>query len=454
MKSTQVDLLKGSTLKALILFAIPFLISNIFQQLYNTVDTVIVGHYLGDKSLAAIGASGSIFSLIMGLALGIGSGMSIVIGRCYGAEDEKLLKKSIAATIIIGGCITLVLAVLSRYTLMPLLRLQDTPMEIIDEAYAYIDVIILYCGVMIAFNICQGILKAIGNSLIPLLFLAVSSVLNIILDVLFIRQFHMGIRGAAIATVISQAVSTIMCLLYIWKKCKFLIPSREHFVYDKKLYTDLISQGVSMGMMTCLVSLGSFVLQYAINQLGYLMMAGHVAAKRLFSFTVMPLVTMCLSLTNFVAQNKGAGQVDRIRKAVRYANIVSIVWSIFITIVVLFAAPFMVRKLTGSSEPSVIEYGSMFIRIETMFYIVLGPLFNYRYALQGIGRKVIPLVSSLIELLGKIVFTFFLFSHTGYMGIILCEPVIWCVMLLQLIFAYYRDPYIKEFGMMAVITSE
>ena len=443
MRKTQVNLLEGSILKAMISFAIPFLISNIFQQLYNTVDTIIVGHSLGNVSLAAIGASSPIYNLLIGFALGIGNGMSIVSGRSYGARDEELLKKSVAATLAIGAVVTVVLVILSQFMLMPLLRWLDTPVEILEEAYSYIETITLFIGVMLAFNICSGILRAIGNSIMPLIFLAISSLINIGLDLLFIRQFHMGIQGAAIATVIAQALSTFLCLIYIFKKCKFMIPGKKHFTIDKKLYGDLTSQGISMGLMSTLVNMGSLVMQYAINTMGYLIIAGHMAAKKLFFFTVMPLGAMALSLSTFVAQNKGANQVFRIRKAVRYANIISTVWSIFITVLVFFSARLMVKLLTGSEDMTVINYGATFIRIETPFYLVLGPLFNLRYTLQGIGKKILPLISSIIELVGKVIFTFLIFPFTGYMGVILSEPVIWCFMLLQLLIAYYRDPYIR-----------
>lgn len=446
MRTTQVDLLKGNILKVMVSFAFPFLISNIFQQLYNTVDTVIVGYNLGDISLAAIGASAPIYNLMIGLALGIGSGMSIVIGRSYGTGDRDLLKKSIAATLVISSAVTMVLVILSRFMIMPLLRLLDTPVEILAEAYSYIEMITLFVGVMLAFNVFSGILKAIGDSIMPLVFLAISALVNIGLDLLFIQQFQMGIRGAAIATVISQALAAILCLAYIWRKCSFLIPSKKHFTLDKTLYGDLASQGISMGLMTALVNMGSVVMQYAINTMGYLTIAGHMAAKKLFFFTVMPLTAMCLSLSTFVAQNKGANQGSRIREAVRYANIISTVWSVFITILVYFTAPAMVKLLTGSEEIAVIHYGATFIRIETPFYLVLGPLFNLRYSLQGLGRKMLPLVSSIIELVGKVIFTFWIFPFTGYMGIILCEPIIWCFMFVQLLIAFYTDPYIRAHG--------
>lgn len=445
MRKTQVNLLEGSIIKSMILFAIPFLISNIFQQLYNTVDTIIVGHSLGEVSLAAIGASAPIYDLLVGLALGIGSGMGIVIGRNYGSRDENLLKRTIAATLVISVIVALLFTILSLLLLMPLLKLLNTPAEILDEAYSYVVIIILFMSVSLAYNIFSGTLRAIGNSLMPLIFLAISSVINILLDLLFIRVFHMGVQGAAIATVISQAISALLCLLYIYKECKFLIPDRKHFfTFQKDLYEDLVGQGVSMGLMGSLVSMGSVIMQYAINSMGYLFIAGHIAAKKLFFFTVMPLVALCTSLSTFVAQNKGANQGFRIRKAVRYSNIISISWAVFVAAAALFIAPYLMKLLTGSEEATVINYGSTYIRIQTAFYVVLGPLFNFRHSLQGLGKKILPLISSTIEMVGKIIFTFFIIPYTGYMGVILCEPVIWSFMFLQLLIAFYKEPYIKE----------
>lgn len=443
MHKTQTDLLNDNIIKGMLSFAVPFFISNVFQQLYSTVDTIIVGHNLGDLSLAAMGAGAPIQYLLVGLALAICSGMSIVVGRSFGSGDEELLKKSVAGTLVLGGIITIVLALLAHFTILPLLQLLDTPAEILEDTFAYIYIITIFIGVLMAFNVLSGILRAVGDSIVPLIFLIIASIINIFLDLLFIKTFKMGIKGAATATIVAQGVSALLCMIYIWKRCRFLIPSREHFVFDKKLYLDLASQGISMGLMSALVSVGTVVIQIAINSLGYLIIAGHMAAKKLFSFTMMPLSAICTSLATFVAQNKGANKPDRIKVAVRYANISSTIWSIFITFMVYFSAPFMVKALTGSSEPAVIDYGVTFIRIETLFYLVLGPLLNLRYALQSIGQKLLPLVSSVIELVGKVIFTFWIFPFTGALGVIFCEPIIWCFMLAQLAFAYMKDPYIN-----------
>ncbi|NLK09103.1 MAG: MATE family efflux transporter [Firmicutes bacterium] len=440
---TQVDLLQGNVIHALAVFALPFLISNIFQQLYNTVDTIIVGHNLGDASLAAIGASGPIYNLLVGLALGVGGGMSIVLGRKYGSSDRAELKKAVAATLVIGLAVSLLLTAVSLVAIMPLLRLLDTPMEIIDEAYSYISLITLFIVVMMGFNVLSGVLRAIGDSTMPLVFLAISAVANIGLDLLFIRGLQMGIRGAAIATVIAQGLSGLLCMIYILKTYPYLVPQKEHFGFDTGLYVDLLGQGISVGLMNALVNSGTLVMQYAINSLGYQAIAGYLAGKRLFFFTVMPLGALANSLSAFVAQNRGADQGLRIKQAVGYSHVFSVTWALFIAAFSYLTAPFLVKFLTGSHDVDVLAYGTTFIRIVTPFYLVLGPVFSLRHSLQGIGRKVIPLGSSIIELMGKVVFTLWIFKYTGYIGIVLCEPIIWCLMFAQLTWAFYTDPYMK-----------
>lgn len=445
MLNTNVDLLKGKILKSLIIFAIPLLISNLFQQLYNTVDIMIVGNFLGDTSLAAIGASSAVYELLIGFALGIGNGLSMVAARSYGANDTKLLRKSVAGSIVIGIFITVIIMVISQLFLMPLLRLLNTPANIIDESYSYISTITSFVGVMFAYNLCAGLLRAIGNSFMPLVFLIISSLLNIGLDILFITQFNMGIKGAAVATIISQGASVVLCVAYIYSKSKILIPKKKHFAVGKYLYRELLGQGLSMGLMMAIVSTGTVILQSAINGLGYLTIAGHTAARKLNSFCTMPIVAVAYSVSTFVSQNKGADQGDRIRKSVYYANLIAIAWGIIITGVLFFVAPTLVKVLSGSSEDIVISNGARYLRLNAPFYGVLGVLLNLRYSLQGLGKKVVPLVSSIIEFFGKIIFVILVIPSMGYLGVILCEPIIWCFMTAQLIYAFYSNTYIKRF---------
>ena len=440
----NVDLLNGPIFKALVIFAIPLLISNIFQQLYNTVDTMIVGNFLGDTSLAAIGSCTSIYDLLVGFALGIGNGLAIVTARSFGAKDESLLKKSVATSLVIGIVSSIILTVLGSIFLRPLLQALNTPSEIINEAYSYISIIVIFIFIMFAYNLCAGLMRAIGNSIMPLVFLVVSSLLNIGLDVLFITQFNMGVMGAAVATVISQGVSVVLCIIYILKSVHILIPNKQHFNYDKDLYKEMLGQGLSMGFMSSIVSAGSVILQYGINNLGYLIIAGHTAARKLYMFFNMPFVAMALAISTFVSQNKGANQGKRIRSAMKIAYIYDVIMTAIVTLILLFGAPLLVKLISGSSEPTVLNNGSLYLRIVGPFYMILGVLMQTRYALQGLGKKMLPLVSSIIEFFGKILFVVVFIPQFKYLAVIFCEPAIWCVMTIQLVYSLYTNPFIKE----------
>ena len=288
----NVDLMHGPIFKSLVVFMLPIFVSNLFQQLYNTVDTMIVGNVLGDTALAAIGSCGSIYELLVGFGLGIGNGLAIVAARSYGAQDHDLLKKTVAGSLVIGLIASLCITLAGAVGLRPLLVLLDTPAEILEDAYRYIIVIDYGVLVMFAYNLCAGLLRAIGNSFMPLVFLLLSSGLNILLDLLFIARMGMGVQGAAVATVISQGVSVLLCIVYVFAKVKLLLPEKKHFRVGRHLYWELFSQSICMGLMSSIVSAGSVVLQYGINGLGTLVIAGHTAARKMFMFTDMPLLSM------------------------------------------------------------------------------------------------------------------------------------------------------------------
>lgn len=440
----DVDLIHGPIFQSLIIFAVPLLISNIFQQLYNTVDTMIIGNYLGDVSLAAIGSCTPVYDLLVGFALGIGNGLAIVTARSYGSQDIKLLKKSVGASIVIGTAVSIGLTVIGLIFLKPLLLVLNTPQEIISEAYSYIFIIVLFIIVMFAYNLCAGLMRAIGNSIMPLIFLIISSVLNIFLDLLFITQFNTGIDGAAIATVISQGISVILCIIYIMKKIHILLPRKEHFIFDKNLYQELLGQGFSMGFMNSIVSAGSVILQYGINNLGYLIIAGHTAARKLYMFFNMPFTAMALAISTFVSQNKGANQQKRIKKALKDAYIYDVIMAAAVTVIIILGQSSLVKLISGSNESVVLENGTLYLMIVSPFYAILGILMQTRYALQGIGQKLLPLISSVIEFIGKIIFVFIFIPKFQYMAVIFCEPVIWCMMCIQLVYSFYHHPYIKK----------
>lgn len=374
-KKFEVDLLRGPILKAMLVFAVPLFFSGVFQQLYNTMDTVIIGHTLG------------------------------------------------------GALI-----------LRPFLELLHTPVQIMEQAYAYISTITVFIGVMFAYNLCAGLLRAIGNSVMPLVFLILSSLLNIVLDFFFITKLSMGVQGAAVATVIAQSVSVLACLVYIGKKADILIPKRTHFIWDRELYQEMLAQGFSMAVMSSIVHAGSAVLQSGINSLGYLVIAGHVAARKLFMFLMMPYMAVSQTVSTFVAQNYGAGQMGRIRRAVRYSYLCGAVLTALISLVTIPLAPVMVRLLSGSSEAVVIENGALYLQVVAPCLMILALLNPTRFALQSIGNKILPVISSVIELIGKYLFVAFLIPNFQYMAVIFCEPVIWAFMDLELLWAFWANP--------------
>lgn len=444
IKRAEINMLDGPIFSSMVRFAIPVLFSSIFQQLYNTMDTVIVGHTLGETALAAIGSATPVYDLLMGFALGIGNGLSIVTARSYGSGDKDTLKRSVAGSLVIGAILTLVLTLLTRVGLLPFLKLLNTPEEILQESYKYSSCITLFMGITFAYNLGAGILRAVGNSLMPLLFLVVSSILNIFLDIWFITGLGMGVEGAAIATVLAQGVSVVLCILYIMKSAKILIPTRKHFKISQEMYTEMLAQGVSMGMMNCLVQAGTAILQTGINNLGYLVIAGHTSARKLFSFSLMPFTAMIASVNTFVSQNFGAGNTERIRKSIKAAYLYNAVMTVVIMILVNIFAPYMIRFISGSNETVIIENGTMYLRVAAPAFFVLGVINDTRTALQAIGSKILPILSSIIELIGKILFVSLLVPKYQYLAVIFCEPVIWCFMAAELVAAFWMHPMIKK----------
>ena len=444
LKNTTIDMIHGPIFKSIVLFAIPILISSVFQQLYNTMDTFIVGRFLGDTALAAIGSVNSVFDLINGFALGIGNGLAIVTARAFGSGDQEELKKSLAGTLLIGVASSVHITILAFIVIKPLMHAINVPNHVFNQAYSYIIWIILFLTIMFAYNLAAGLLRAIGNSVMPLLFLIFSSLLNVGLDILFITQFHLGVAGAAIATVIAQGISVLLCIIYIIKKTEILIPQRKHFTYDPALYKELLGQGYAMAMQSAIVNSGSVILQSGINNLGADIIAGHTAARKLYMFCNMPFTAMGQGIATFISQNTGAQKPKRIRKAMRDSYLYDLIVAIFMTVFLGFCAPAMVSFISSSHNPTIVNNGSLYLRIVAPNYAVLGVLMQTRSALQGIGQKILPLISSVIEFFGKILFVIAFIPKFKYMAVIFCEPTIWIVMTIYLLFAFWRTDFVKS----------
>ena len=438
-----VDLIHGPIMKNLLIFMLPILVSYIFQQLYNAVDTAIVGHYLGEQSLAAVGANVAIFDLMVMFAQSLGNGLCIVVSRAYGAGDEEKLRKSVAGSLVIGVATTLVMTVLSLFGLGPLLRALGTPEAIYIEALSYIRIIGGWIVVMFAYNLFSSLLRAIGNSAMSLVFLIISSVLNVILDLILVAGVGMGVRGAAAATVIAQGISAVLCVGYILARARILIPNREDWNCGKPLMAELAGQGYAMAFMGSVVNVGSVILQSGINSLGATVIAGHTTARKLFMLCALPNISMGMAISTFVSQNKGAGQRERIIRGVWESYVYDLVCGLFTIVVLFLFADELAVLISGSTNPELIGNTVAYVRFAAVFSGVLGVLHQTRLALQGLGAKFTPLVSSFIELFGKCIFAWSLVPRMGYRAVILCEPLIWCVMAVHLVFAFFTNPYIR-----------
>ena len=444
LQAGSVDLIHGPIMKNLLIFMLPILVSFIFQQLYNAVDTAIVGHYLGEQSLAAVGANVAVFDLMVMFAQSLGNGLCIVVSRAYGAGDEEKLRKSVAGSIMIGIGTTLIMTILSLFGLGPLLRALGTPEAIYGEALSYIRIIGGWIMVMFAYNLFSSLMRAIGNSAMSLVFLIISSVLNVILDLVLVAGAGMGVQGAAAATVIAQGISAILCAGYILTKAKLLIPHRTDWRCGKELILELAGQGYAMAFMGSVVNIGSVILQSGINSLGPTVIAGHTTARKLFMLCALPNTSMGMAISTFVSQNKGAGQRERIIRGVKESYVYDLVCSLFTIVVLFLFADELAVLLSGSTNPELINNTVAYVRFAAVFSWVLGVLHQTRLALQGLGAKFTPIVSSFIELAGKCLFAWCLVPKMGYRAVILCEPLIWCVMAVHLVYAFFTNPYIRE----------
>ena len=443
-KKSTVDLIHGPILPALISFALPILLSNIFQQLYNTADILIVGRFLGPDSLAAVGATTAIFDLIIGFALGVGNGMGVVIARYYGARNFSKIKEAVAATWILGALLSVIVMAIGFVGLYPLLQYLETPAEILPQSYDYISMIVSCVGVSFAYNLFAGLLRSVGDSLAARGFLVFSALVNVALDLYFITQLQLGVQSAGLATIISQGLSALLCFFYIRRSVPELLPSLKHFKWDKALYVDLLEQGLAMGMMGSIVSIGSVILQSSVNSFGAVIISAQTSARRIMAFALLPMTSISASITTFTSQNYGAKRPDRIVQGLRISSRLSMSWAAFVCIFLFFASPALVSFLASSTDSYLVENGTLYLRISSTFYPILSLLLIYRNCLQGLGQKLLPLVSSFIELIGKIAFVAWIIPWSGYLGVIFCEPLIWLAMTIQLYFSLSKHPWIKE----------
>lgn len=433
------DLTKGNINKLLLSFAFPTLISNLFQQFYNLADTAIAGHILGDNALVAIGATSSLFSLIMTFANGLSGGFGIIIAREFGAKNESKVKRAVAHSLSINIIIGAVICLLSLVVTKPILTAMNTPAAQFGDAYRYIIVILCTVAVPMIYNLEATILRSVGDSKTPLYFLIFASIMNIILDWVFMKNLDMGVTGAAVATVVSQLTASLLCLIVIKKNFPVLHIKKSDFARDKKLTGDMLSAGMAMATMNSIFSIGSIIMQGAINALGETIIAAHLASRKLAEMFMQPLVTVGLACSTFVSQNFGAKKYDRISKAIRYSLIYCAVWSVISFFILWFLGAKATVLITGTGNAEVVRNTAMYLKINAPFYFVLGILFVLRFSIQSINRKIPPLISSAMELGTKIAAAFVFIPMWKYTGACIAEPLSWCLGAIYLSVVFASD---------------
>lgn len=437
------DLTVGRPMKVIWFFAVPMILGQVFQQLYSFTDSAIVGNFVSPQALAAVGATSVISDTMIGFINSGTMGLAIPVAKYYGAKDYSGMRKCICASAIITLITSICITALGLVFLRPLLRLLDTPSNIMDmsEDYAFIIIAgIIFCSL---YNLCANILRAVGDSKTPLIFLGIAVVLNIVLDLWFIRSFGMGVKGAAIATDIAQAVSGILCLTYILVKAKHLLPQKGEYRVDKADLSDLIQSALAMGFMSCIVNIGTVILQKSINGLGTDIVTAHTAARKVFSILSFMLYIVGNALTTFVSQNMGAGKYERVSKGIRSAIYINMILTTIIVIFGWLCGPSLIRLVAGTSSAAIIDPAVRYIRISVTCFYVLGPLFVLRCAMQGMGRKIVPVLSSSIEMVGKIVAVIILAPRLGYLGVTITEPITWACCTLMLTVIYLITPVKK-----------
>ena len=434
------DLTKGYPAKVIMMFAIPLMFGYIFQQFYNMADSKIVSTYVGTDALAAVGATAVVFNTMIFFVNGLTQGFSILIANSFGAKDMDGLRKNVAGTIVYTVLATVIMTIAGLVFIVPILELLQTPTEIMGDATTYVKIIIAGMGTSSLYNMCANMLRAVGDSKNPLYCLIAAVVTNIVLDIIFVRDFHMGIAGAAYATVIAQALAGLLCLGIILWKFREILPKKEDWKFEAGRYRNLFTTGISMALMGCIVNIGTIVLQGAINELGTDIVAAHTASRRVFDVMTVILYTVGIAMTTYASQNMGAGEPKRVRQGVRHANfIVTGFTTLLIGFCYLFGEPLLIW-VTATENPAIVEPSVMYLKVSVWLFYVLGPLFVMRCTLQGMGRKVIPLVSSLLEMVIKVLSAGLLVPALGYFGVALTEPISWIVMIIPLIVAYFVKP--------------
>ena len=438
------DLTKGEPLKLILLFSVPLLIGNIFQQLYNIADLVIVGRLLGVEAFASVGAVAPLFFLIMFIIVGLTNGFAVITGQRFGAGNFAGVRNSVVISTILSIVATIIFTIVCSLLMHSMLHLLNVPPNIYNNAYWYIEIVVIGLIVTTFYNLFASVIRALGDSKTPLYFLIVASLINIILALIFIEIFNMGVAGSAVAVVVSQGLSVLLCLFYVKKKFPILHFKKQDWLIklDEEFYSSAwehLRVGVPMAIQFSILGLGVIIIQSVCNTFGSDVIAAVTAALRIEQIATLPMISFGVALATFVAQNFGARKFRRIRTGVIHTSLLNIFLSILMAVIMRYWGADIISEFIGSATLNIIDIAHQYLLISTFFYIFLSQIFIYRNALQGMGEVVFPIVASISELLMRAFAAVYLAIKFGYIGMFYSGPIAWVSACLILSIGYFKS---------------
>lgn len=442
MRVLQKSMITGKPGKIILDFTVPIFIGNVFQQFYNMADTVIVGKFVGTKALAAVGSTGTIMFLVLGFVWGMSAGFTVLTAQKFGAGDMKAMRQTVGNAAVLSVIISVALTAVSMAFMKPLLHVMRTPGDIFADAYAYIMVICAGIFAQMLYNLLASVLRAIGNSRVPLYFLVLSALLNIVLDMVFIIVFGMGAAGAAYATVAAQGVAGILCLVYIAKKVPVLWLEKEDWKLRGILVKHQLMMGFPMALQYSITALGTMMVQTSLNLLGSLQVAAFTAASKIEQVVTQAYVALGTTMATYCAQNMGAGKVSRIRQGFKAATVMGSIYAVVTAVIVMTAGEYMTNLFVSGDVTSLMGQVDIYLKCVGIFFIPLAVVNIYRNGIQGMGYGVLPMLAGVAELFGRGLAAIVATYQKSYVGVCLASPAAWVLagaLLIAMYFYVIRD---------------
>lgn len=419
------DMTEGHPLKRILAFSAPLLLGNLFQQFYSMADSIIVGQYIGVNAFAAVGSTGSINFLILGFVQGACMGFAIPVAQEFGAGDMRAMRRCVANAAYLSVLVAIAVTALTALFTRDILRWMQTPADIFEDAYSYIFIVFAGTGATVLYNLLASVLRALGDSRTPLIYLIIASIINIALDVVLIAVVPLGVAGAAYATVASQLISGLLCLWHIKRKFPILHIEKQERKFDKELCLRLLHAGVPMGLQFSITAIGSIILQSAVNALGSSVVASISASNRVQNILTCPLETMGATMATYCSQNYGANRIDRVRQGIRQATIVTAVYSVVGLAIAYFCGRTIAQMFISAEETALLDSIRQFLTINGIFYFPLAIILVYRNSLQGLGFSNSAMLAGVFELVARSAVAWLLVGTFGFIAVCFANPAAW-----------------------------